>query len=195
MRAPNFGSSSLSLVCCPYTPAENNIIGAIRNYVDILSKICFEHCNGFFITLLSPESWSKMSRDVFLTFDIFTSFLKRFSQKGIIFLRYNPCQISLWTAFFHCCNKVWSLLALPFPWNSNSKWLSQSSSSNHKRRQRLFVSNRVFGIENFPYHWAGRLGHIALESFLNYHSSASFLTDQKAWRLKERSCENRNSWK
>jgi hypothetical protein len=34
MRAPNFGSSSLSLVCCPNTPAENNNIGAIRNYVD-----------------------------------------------------------------------------------------------------------------------------------------------------------------
>ena len=37
MRAPNFGSSSLSLVCCPYTPAENNNIGAISNYVDIVA--------------------------------------------------------------------------------------------------------------------------------------------------------------
>ena len=57
MRAPNFGSSSLSLVCCPYTPAENNNIGAIRNYVDILSKK-YVFGMDFFITLL-PECTTK----------------------------------------------------------------------------------------------------------------------------------------
>ena len=35
---------------------------------------------------LSPESWAEMSQDVFLTFDIFTSFLKWFSQKGITYI-------------------------------------------------------------------------------------------------------------
>ena len=63
------------------------------------------------------------------------------------------CTLSIWCDIIYviALTYVQPLLRLcpSFPRNTNSKWLSQSSSSSsHKRRQRLFVSNQVFGIEN-----------------------------------------------
>ena len=66
MRAPNFGSSSLSLVCCPYTPAENNNIGAIRNYVDI------HFGKNMFLQWIFYHITSRIYHQVALQFQIMT---------------------------------------------------------------------------------------------------------------------------
>ena len=87
------------------------------------------------------------------------------------FLHYSPCQISLWRAFFHCCNKARYGLCQLCPsleTQTQNGFRSHHHQTINGGKDYLFLTGSL-ELKIFLTSVPGRFSHIGLESFLNYH--------------------------